>query len=257
MNTSNHILNYQNNALTQYIQSINFGSTIKVFTSIVESNCDLLNDIRSAKVKIMLMIPKGQINAEYAEMILSEMHKCSQKGVSVVIVYDKSVLVPAKYQDLAIPSDKLTMPLLFVDNKVWYGLPMYKHDCSDSQVRYPILSDVIVRFSGKCTVEMIKSFVEHANVKPPVTTGLALYVRNHCECSRCSEPMTLVKSNKFFMKCKQCGNTQMLSTNMVNRYLDSIRGKCPRCGKDLYAANGQYDVYVRCSDNHTSKLDEI
>ena len=257
MNTSSHILNYQNNALTEYIQSTNFGSTIKVFSTAVASNCDLLNDIRSARVKIMLMIPKGQINAEYAEMILSEMHKRSQNGVPVVIVCDKSVIVPAMYQELSIPSDKLTMPLLFIDNKAWYGLPIYKHDCSDSQVRYPILSDVIVRFSGKCTVEMIKSLVEHANVTPPVTTGLALYVRNHCECSQCSEPVTLVKSNKFFVKCKKCGKTQMLSINMVNRYLDSTRGKCSRCGKDLYAVNGQYGVYVRCSNNHTCKLDEI
>ena len=257
MNTSSYILNHKNNALIEYIQTTDFGSTINVFSSTEKSNDELLNDIRSARVKIMLMIPKGQINEEYAETILSEMYKRSQKGISVVIVYDKSVFVPTMYQNLSIPSDKLTMPLLFIDSKVWYGLPIYKHDCSDSQIVYPILLDVIVRFSGKCTVEMINSLVEHTNVKPHATMGLALYVRNHCECSQCSEPMTLVKSNRFFMKCKKCGNTQKLSINMVNRYLDSTRGECPRCGKDLYAVNGQYGVYVRCSNNHTCKLDEI
>lgn len=256
MNTSSHILNYQNNSLAEYIQTANFGSTIKIFSSTTMCNCDLLDDIRNARSKILLMIPKGQINTDYTDMILDEIYKRSKYNVSVAIVYDKSVIVPPLYQDFAIPSEKITMPLLFIDNKAWYGLPIYKHDCSDSQVHYPIMSDIIVRFSGKCTVEMIKSLVEHTNVKPPIATGLALYVKNHCACSKCGEPMILVKANKHFIKCKKCGNTQVLTTTMVNRYLDTTRGRC-HCGRDLFATNGQFGVYVKCSNNHILKLDEI
>ena len=39
------------------------------------SNAYVLGDIRSAKTKIMLMIPKGRINADYAKTILDEVYK--------------------------------------------------------------------------------------------------------------------------------------------------------------------------------------
>ena len=122
---------------------------------------------------------------------------------------------------------------------------------------YPIYTDIIVRFIGKCTVEMIKSLVEHANVKPPVANGFGLYVKNNCYCDNCGESLSLVKANKHFMRCKKCGRTQALTVQMVNRYLDSTGGRCPRCGRDMYAVNGQFGIYVKCSENHIAKLDEI
>ena len=167
------------------------------------------------------------------------------------------MIVPPEYEDICIPSDKVTMPLLFVDNKAWYGLPIYQHVYSEAQIVYPIYTDIIVRFIGKCTVEMIKSLVEHANVKPPVATGLGLYVKNNCYCDNCGESLSLIKANKHFMRCKKCGRTQALTVQMVNRSLDSTGGRCPRCGRDMYAVNGQFGIYVKCSENHIAKLDEI
>ena len=256
MSANSHILTCQKDGLANYIKANDFGSNIKVCTSTTTSNVDVLGDIRSAKNKIMLMIPKGRLNAEYAKTILDEVYKQKNNKVSVVIVYDKSVVIPPEYEDVCIPSDKVTMPLLFIDNKAWYGLPIYQHVHTEANVVYPIHTDVIVRFSGKCTVEMIKSLVEHANVKPPVANGLGLYVKNNCHCD-CGESLSLVKSNKHFLKCKKCGKTQALTVQMVNRYLDSTGGRCPRCGRDMFAVNGQFGVYVRCSENHISKLDEI
>lgn len=257
MSTSSHILTCQKEGLANYITSNDFGSNIRVYTSTITSNADVLGDIRSAKSKIMLMIPKGRINTEYAKNILDEVYKQKSNKVSVVIVYDKSVVVPPEYEDICIPSDKITMPLLFVDNKAWYGLPIYQHVYSEAQIVYPIHTDVIVRFNGKCTVEMIKSLVEHTNVKLPVASGLGLFVKNNCHCDDCGESLSLVKANKHFIKCKKCGRTQALTVQMVNRYLDSTGGVCPRCGRDMYAVNGQYGLYVKCGDNHISKLDEI
>ena len=256
MSANSHILTCQKDGLANYIKANDFGSNIKVYTSTTTSNVDVLGDIRSAKNKIMLMIPKGRLNAEYAKTILDEVYKQKNNKVSVVIVYDKSVVIPPEYEDVCIPSDKVTMPLLFIDNKAWYGLPIYQHVHTEANVVYPIHTDVIVRFSGKCTVEMIKSLVEHANVKPPVANGLGLYVKNNCHCD-CGESLSLVKSNKHFLKCKKCGKTQALTVQMINRYLDSTGGRCPRCGRDMFAVNGQFGVYVRCSENHISKLDEI
>ena len=256
MSANSHILTCQKDGLANYIKANDFGSNIKVYTSTTTSNVDVLGDIRSAKNKIMLMIPKGRLNAEYAKIILDEVYKQKNNKVSVVIVYDKSVVIPPEYEDVCIPSDKVTMPLLFIDNKAWYGLPIYQHVHTEANVVYPIHTDVIVRFSGKCTVEMIKSLVEHANVKPPVANGLGLYVKNNCHCD-CGESLSLVKSNKHFLKCKKCGKTQALTVQMVNRYLDSTGGRCSRCGRDMFAVNGQFGIYVKCSDNHISKLEEI
>lgn len=257
MSTSSHILNHQQNGLAYYIAANDFGNNIHVYTSTITSNADVLGDIRSAKDKIVLMIPKGRINSDYAKTILDEIYKQKNNKVSVVIIYDKSVVVPPEYEDICIPSDKVTMPLLFIDNKAWYGLPIYQHFHSEAQVMYPILTDILVRFSGKCTVDMIRSLVEHTNVKPPVANGLGLFVKNNCHCDQCGEPLVLVKANKHFLKCKKCGKTQALAIQMVNRYLDSTGGRCPRCGRDMFAVNGVYGVYVKCSDNHISKLDEI
>lgn len=256
MSASSHILNCQKEGLANYITANDFGSNIKVYTSTMASNAYVLGDIRSAKTKIMLMIPKGRINADYAQIILDEVYKQKNNKVSVVIVYDKSVVIPPEYEDVCIPSDKVTMPLLFIDNKAWYGLPIYQHVHTEANVVYPIHTDIMVRFSGKCTVEMIKSLVEHTNIKPPVANGLGLYVKNNCYCD-CGESLSLVKGNKHFLKCKKCGKTQALTVSTVNRYLDSTGGKCPRCGRDMFAVNGQFGIYVRCSDNHISKLDEI
>ena len=256
MNASSHILDHQKGALANYITANHFGSNIKVYTSTITSNVDVLSDIRSAKNKILLMIPKGKINAEYAKTILDEVYRQKSNKVSVVIVYDKTVTIPSEYEDVCILSDKITMPLLFIDNKAWYGLPIYHHVHSEAQVVYHIHTDIIVRFTGKCTVEMLKSLVEHANVKPPVANGLGLFVKNNCHC-KCGESLSLVKGDKYFMKCKKCGKAQAMTTHIVNRYLDSTGGKCLICGRDMYALNGQHGVYVKCSDNHTYKLDEI
>lgn len=257
MSTSSHILNHQQNGLANYIAANDFGNNIRVYTSTITSNADVLGDIRSAKDKIVLMIPKGRINSEYAKTILDEIYKQKNNKVSVVIIYDKSVVVPPEYEDICIPSDKVTMPLLFIDNKAWYGLPIYQHFHSEAKVMYPILTDILVRFSGKCTVEMIRSLVEHTNVRPPVASGLGLFVRKNCHCDQCGESLSLIKAAKHFLKCKKCGKTQALTVQMVNRYLDSTGGRCPRCGRDMFAVNGMYGVYVKCSDNHISKLDDI
>lgn len=255
MNTSSHILNYHKNALAEFITHNDFSSNIKVYSSEIECNCDLLADIRSAKNEIKLLIPRGRLNPEYGKRIMDEIHK--QKLNKKVIVYDKSVVVPMEYENSCIPSDKITMPILLIDNKAWYGLPIYRHDSTDGQVSYPIYTDIIVRFTGKHTVEMIRSLVEHANVKPPVMTNLALYVKNNCHCIQCGQALTLVKANKHFLRCNDCNKTQVLTKEMVDRYLDSTGGKCSRCGRDMFAVNGQYGLYVRCSENHTYKLDEI
>lgn len=257
MSSSSHILDYHAEGLKKYISSIYFGSSIKVFTSTISSNVDVLDDIRNAKSNIMLMIPQGRINPEYAETILSEIYAKSRQGVAVAIVHDRMSSIPDIYQDISVSSDKVTMPLLFVDNTVWYGLPIYSHACSDSKISYPIYVDIIVRFKGNFTVEMIRSLVEHGAVKPPAMNGFALYVRNNCTCSACGEPLTLFKANRHFMRCKKCGKSHAISTTIVNFYLDSTGGKCPLCRCDQMALNGHYGIYVRCSNNHTFKLDEI
>lgn len=257
MDATSHVINHQNGALTDYITKNDFGSNIKIHTSTISSNFDVLSDIRSAKNKIILMIPKGRINVEYAKTILEEIYKQSRNSVSSAIVHDKSISIPTEYEDICLPSDKVTMPLLFVDNKVWYGLPIYRYDCVERQVIYPVNTDIIICFSGKCTVEMIKSLVEHASVKAPIANGLALYVKNNCYCGQCGEPMSLVKANNHFLKCKKCGKTERLSTEVVDQYLNSIDGKCSHCGRGLYAVNGRFRVYVRCGNNHICKLDEI
>ncbi len=257
MSESSHLLNYQKDALANYITSNSFPSNIKVYASTITSNIDVLDDIRSAERKITLMIPKGTINTDYAEMILEEIYKQRKNKVSVVIVYDKSVVVPKKFEDVCILSDKVTMPLLFVDNKVWYGLPIYDHTCFEKQTVYPVNTDIIVRFSGKYTVDMITSLVEHSAVKTPVSGGFSLFVKNKYYCKECGDAMSLIKAGKHILKCNNCGRIQYLTPQIVNEYLDSIGGECPRCNRDLVALIGRFGVFVKCSNNHLFDIQDV
>ena len=175
----------------------------------------------------------------------------------MTIVHDKAVVLSSEYEDISVPSDKVTMPLLFVDNKVWYGLPILNYVCYEGNVAYPILADIIVRFSGEKTVKMIKSLTEHTNDSTPITGGFGLYVRKNLSCPQCGEPLAMARKNGVFLWCKKCRKSQKLSAQMVNKYLDTTGGECPRCNKSLCAVNGMYGVYIKCSNNHTFKPEEV
>ena len=89
--------------------------------------------------------------------------------------------------------------------------------------------------------------------------GLAAYVHNHEICPKCKKPMNLYRSHngKFILKCSSCGQTGLLLVDTVNMYLDKFNGKCPECGKDMYAGVGPYGLYVKCNNNHYTKLSEL
>ena len=73
MSMASYVLDQKKGKLENYIVNNDFGSDIKVYAS--TNNCTeaVLDDIKYAKNKIMLMIPKGRINAEYANTILKEL----------------------------------------------------------------------------------------------------------------------------------------------------------------------------------------
>jgi LSD1 subclass zinc finger protein len=257
MSTEGHVLDHRDGALARYIADSHFGHGVKVFTSTAACNCDLLEDIRNAKSKIVLMIPPGSLNPDYAPLVLEELRKQADKKVTVAIIHDSSVRIPPAYEDLAIPSVKVTMPLLFVDGTVWYGLPIYRHAYSERQIHYPIHSDIMVRFSGKHTVNMIKSLAEYGSVKSPIVTGFALYTKNHLTCSECRKALMLCKGDRHYLRCSTCKKSYSVTPYTVNRYLDASGGKCPRCGRDQFAVRGRSEVFVKCAEDHIYKLDEI
>ena len=257
MSRHSTLLDWKNGALFQYLASTDFGSSIKVFPSAISCNYSVIGDIRSAKSKILLMIPKGKIDERYATTIFNEIKQASDKKVRTTIVYDKSVKIPEDVKDISVSSDKVTMPLLFIDNKVWYGFPLYQYSYFDGTTTNSILTDIVVCFSGKYTVEMIESLVNVSYASASGTPGFSSYISRNYVCAKCKAPMMLKKGNKHFLKCGKCGATRPLSTIAVDKYLNETGGKCPTCGKDLYAKNGPYGVYVRCNNNHTYNLDEI
>ena len=140
---------------------------------------------------------------------------------------------------------------------MWYGFPLYKYSYFDGTTTNSILTDIVIRFSGKHTVEMIESLVSVSYASASSTPDFGSYISKSVVCAKCKAPMILKKGNKHFLKCGKCGATRPLSTITVDKYLNETGGKCPTCGKDLYAKNGPYGVYVRCNNNHTYNLDEI
>lgn len=161
MDKNSYSTGIQNNTVVDYLESGDFGRTIKVFTSLTYCSSYVLPDIRNAKDKVVLMLPPGTINSEFAKPVLDEILQKARYDGCAVIKYDESSVIPSEYKEISTPSGKITMPLLFVDNHVWYGLPVYNHIYSEKDMVYPIWKNIIIRFSGSHTVEMIESLVSY------------------------------------------------------------------------------------------------
>lgn len=87
--------------------------------------------------------------------------------------------------------------------------------------------------------------------------SLELYIINNIKCSRCGKSMKLMKGKKYYLKCSECENTDILSVNFVNEYITSHKVKCPIDKGNLVAKLGQYGLYIKCEEGHYVKLEEI
>ena len=89
-------------------------------------------------------------------------------------------------------------------------------------------------------------------------------MKQHEKCPKCKKPMTLSKgwkSGKFFLKCSSCGESTLLTKELVNHYICVSQIKCPQCARSLRsgltARVSRYGLYITCDRGHTVKPDQI
>ncbi len=252
-----NVLDYSEDSLTKYMSCMNLGSNIKIYTSEESCKNEVINDIKSAKQRVTLLIPKGRINEDFGKCILDELVKLRFKTIEVNVIYDSSVIIPSEYDKISLPSDKITMPILFVDNKIWYGLPIYNYECGDKNNSTPVMTKIMVKFTGKYTVDMIKSLVNHSPIQEQASSHFKEHIKENLECRYCGGKVRLIGGDKHFIKCQDCGRLSPLTVKMVNDYLTLNDGRCPRCGRDQEAKDGPYGIYVKCSNGDIYDLDSI
>ncbi|SFK95643.1 hypothetical protein SAMN05216390_10644 [Lachnospiraceae bacterium KH1T2] len=89
--------------------------------------------------------------------------------------------------------------------------------------------------------------------------GFPLYIQNTSRCLKCKHPMEIFRNFKkqYSMKCPKCGNTAEITEEYLNDYIKSSGALCPRHNSKVEAATGKIGIFVRCSEGHMLRPDEI
>ncbi len=258
MYENNNVVGFSDKAFSEYFKTLNCGSNIRLFSDVAQCINQVLQEIKKARKEILLLLPQGKFQSEYGKPILEAMNQKLLDGINVAVCRDKNAKIPEEYEKLWLLSEKVTMPLLFVDNAVWYGLPVLQYSFTDKNITYHSITTTVIRFSGVHTVEMIRSLVDRTGTRKAATGSFALYIKNNSACV-CGNPHQLCRGKSgYYLKCPKCGKTAFLTDYLINSYLDTNgHGRCPSCGKDMYARLGKYGWYVTCANGHITNLGNI
>ncbi len=249
---------------------------------------DVCTDIAKARKQITISIPDGEIDKETEANIFDALIDAKMNGIKILCKSKDIDSLPDNWRNFTVPSDNAVFPLILIDDKVmWYGLPKSKGTFRDGTSESYVVCQTIYRITGGHTIELIKAFsdlelqvydgtrtaIQNAKSIKKTTskdgvavlyaeeTGMADYVHNKFKCAKCGSPMNLTRSRtgKCFMKCssKGCGETALLEKDDANAYLSKNNVKCSKCNCLLQAGVSKYGLYVKCSNGHFFKPDEV
>ncbi|SDH83656.1 AAA domain-containing protein [Pseudobutyrivibrio sp. 49] len=250
---------------------------------------DLCTDIAKARKQIVISIPDGELDIETEANIFDALIDAKMNGIKILCKSKDIDSLPDNWKKISVPSDNAVFPLILIDDKVmWYGLPKSKGTFRDGTSESYVVCQTIYRISGSHTIELIKAFsdlelqvydgsrtaIQNAkSIKNTTSTdgvnvvyvedeaGMADYVHNKLRCAKCGSPMNLTRSRsgKCFLKCssKGCGETALLDKDVANAYLNKNNVKCSKCNCMLQAGVSKYGLYVKCSNGHFFKPDEV
>lgn len=271
---NDNVIDIKNDTLIKLIKELDFGKNINVLFGEEDAWVQLLKDVEAAKEQIVITLPSDKLNYMYANKFIEKLHEHAHDKTHITGKAKAIERLDTDWKNLLYGSKDAVFPLIVIDKKIiWYGFPLSELAFEDKNSKFIAVKNPIFRIRGKHTNEMIyslcnldyrideKGFKIKLQEKANSTAGkgLAAYVHNHEICPKCKKPMNLYRSHngKFMLKCSSCGEIGLLSVDTVNMYLDKVNGKCTVCGKDMYAGVGPFGLYVRCSNNHYTKLSEI
>ena len=238
-----------------------------------------IKDIDSAKGKIVVSLPSGNLDSSVEKKIYDELLKKKKNEIIVLVKCNDYKNLPNNWKKIAWGTNNAVFPLVLIDDKiVWYGTPFadWQFVFKNSALRTPC--KIACRVWGKHTADIIKSLsdLEYRETdagKSPLTErdggvdidgdkkggGLAEYASHLRKCPGCGNYMKMSKgrTGKTILWCKACRKTELLSPEEINSYIYQNGVKCPEHNCDIEARIGQYGLYIKCDCGHTLKPENI
>lgn len=280
------VISQSDKTLVPYIEDVNPGNLIQIYTSENAANFMLENDLEKAKGRVVISLPSSRLK-ESQDKIIQEIDDAHSRGVDIWMKSNEYSELPDAWKQYCVGTENATFPLIVVDDEVvWYGLPTatwsFKVDKSSSIMT---VIHVMVRIRGKNTIEMIKALTEleviqvGTNKRPlsnkenslgsniihghsSTAIGLSAFVEEKEFCPECKSHMILAKNQRgtAYLKCsnKNCKKMGYLTPDLMNWYISSHNVMCPKNdGGELTGILGKYGPCVKCSRDHFLKPEEI
>ncbi len=281
-------------SLQNLINGIDLGKNMQLYASTYEYIKILQNDIKQAKSRIIVMIPDSD---DDSEILASYLEAAVCQKAKVTVIPNNVLELNENLKPYVESRRGAIFPLIYIDNKIlWYGAlnahTKFKVTGGEFKTIYPIVG----RFTGKSTIDMIASLcdlvdqaaktLEQAAItvdkeidstanevvedKKPLmdmvdSTGLKGYICRNYKCEKCGQPLYMAKERMdnrdvYRMKCSNvgCNCKRFLDYDVVKEYIGTTGGVCPHDFGELKAGfKRETGVYVRCSEGHFVKLEEI
>jgi hypothetical protein len=260
--------------LEMVIDNLSLKKMIDFYTEYTDCFESFIKEVEGARSNIIVSLPSGKLEESHANKMHAVLKNAIKKGIRVSIKTNGYSDLPNEWKTIAESTEDAVFPLVIIDDRItWYGMPLAKWNFKDKNTVYNSVVKIAFRIKGERTAELIKSLasLEYTKVNgtkeimvpkennTKKSVGFANYVKDTEECSKCKAPLSLAKgkSGKSYMKCTKCGNTELITKELLNNYIGLKGVTCPQHNCRVYAGLSKYGIYVKCSAGHYLKPDEI
>ena len=255
--------------LLPYIEDVNPGSMMQIYTNEDAAIFMLENDLEKSKGRVVVSLPSSNLR-ETQGQIIQAIDDAHNRGIDIWMKSNEYSGLSDAWKRYCVGTENATFPLIVIDDEIaWYGLPTatwsFKVDKSSS---LKTVLHVMVRIKGKNTIEMIKALTEleviqvgvnkrplsnkENSLKNNITKGqtiksigLAAFVEKKEFCPDCKSHMILAKNQRgtAYLRCsnKNCKKMKYLTADLLNWYISNHNVACPKNdGGDLKGILGKY-----------------
>ena len=272
--------------LLPYIENVNPGSMMQIYTNEDAAIFMLENDLEKSKGRVIVSLPSSNLRERQGQ-IIKALDDAHNRGIDIWMKSNEYSGLLDAWKRYCVGTENATFPLIVIDDEIaWYGLPTATWSLKvDKTSSLKTVLHVMVRIKGKNTIEMIKALTDleviqvgvnkrplsnkENSLKSNITEGqsinsigLAAFVEEKEFCPDCKNHMILAKNQRgtVYLRCsnKNCKKMKYLTADLMNWYISNHKVECPKNdGGELTGILGKYGPCVKCSRGHFLKPEEI